>query len=77
MCLYLCLYHKGARDSTKYGRSRTSTRSFFVHHTQRMALAAKQFNVKAILKSLAGYKHQVVAGSAGDGPRAGSHADAA
>ena len=68
---------KGARDSTKYGRSRTSTRSFFVHHTQRMALAAKQFNVKAILKSLAGYKHQVVAGSAGDGPRAGSHADAA
>ena len=42
-----------------------------------MALAAKQFNVKAILKSLAGYKHQVVAGSAGDGPRAGSHADAA
>ena len=35
-----------------------------------MALAAKQFNVKAILKSLAGYKHQVVAGSAGDGPPA-------
>ena len=32
-----------------------------------MALAAKQFNVKAILKSLAGYKHQVVAGSAGCG----------
>ena len=51
---------RGARDSTNYGRSRTSTKSFFVHHCQRLALAAQQFNAKAILKSLSGYKHQLL-----------------
>ena len=68
---------KGARDSTKYGRSHTSTKSYFVHHCQRLSLAAKQFNAKAILKSLAGYKHQVVSGPAGGGPRASSAQGAA
>ena len=67
---------KGARDSTKYGRSRTSTKSYFVHHCQRLSLTAKQFNAKAILKSLAGY-NQVVSGPAGRGPRASSAQGAA
>ena len=68
---------KGARDSTKYSKSRTGTRSYFVHHCQRLALAAKQYNAKAILRSLAGYKHQAITSSAGGGPRAGSTVGAA
>ena len=31
---------KHARDGTKYGRSRTSARSFYVHHTQWLSMAA-------------------------------------
>ena len=38
---------KSARDSTRYGTSRTSAHSFCVHHTQRMALAANQYDAKA------------------------------
>ena len=43
---------KGARDSTKYGSSRTSTRNFYVHHTQRISLAAQQYDARAIRKKL-------------------------
>ena len=43
---------KGARDSTKYGKSRTSTKSFFVHHMQRMSTAAVMYDARAI-------RHQV------------------
>jgi len=31
---------RGARDSTKYGTSRTSAQSYFRHHIQRIAMAA-------------------------------------
>ena len=68
---------KGARDSTKYGRSRTSTKSFFVHHSQRLALAAKQYHARAVLKALTGFKHEVVASPAGGGEGAGNRAGAA
>ena len=37
-----------ARDGTAYGRSRTSATSFFVHHTQQLALAAILGDAKAI-----------------------------
>ena len=76
---YLTRRTKGAtgRDSTKYGRSRTSTRSFFVHHCQRLGMAAKVHQVRAMLKSLAGYKHLAIAGHAGDGCRAGPATGAA
>ena len=62
---------RGARDSTNYGKSRTSTKSFFVHHCQRLALAAQQYNAKAILKSLAGYKHQLLSSPTEGSYRAG------
>ena len=68
---------KGARDSTKYGKSRTSTKSFFVHHCQQMSLAATQFNAKGMLKSLTGYKHQAITSAAGGGPCAGNATGAA
>ena len=31
---------KRTRDGTKYGRSRMSSRSYYVHHTQRLSMAA-------------------------------------
>ena len=39
---------KGARDKTKYGTTRISTRSFYTHHTQRMSLAAVRLDAKNI-----------------------------
>ena len=56
---------KGARDRTKYGSSRTSTRNFFVHHTQRISLAAQQYDAKAIRKSICGHKQTRVGRAAG------------
>ena len=55
---------KGARDSTKYGSSRTSARSFFVHHTQRLSLAAVQYDAKAIRKCIRGLKSATIGRSA-------------
>ena len=43
---------KGARDTTKYGRSRTSARSYFRHHTERIAMAAKLGDANAIYKDI-------------------------
>ena len=39
---------KGARDKTKYGTTRISTRSFYTHHTQRLSLAAVRLDAKNI-----------------------------
>ena len=38
----------GAVDRTRYGGTRISTKSFFVHHTQQMAKAAAMFDARAI-----------------------------
>ena len=59
---------KTARDSTRYGTSRTSTRNFYVHHTQRIGLAAKQYDAKAIRKSLCGRKQKLIGRAAGGAP---------
>ena len=42
----------GGRDGTKYGQSRTSATSFFVHHTQRLAAAAQVGDAKAIRRKI-------------------------
>ena len=54
-----------ARDGTKYGRSRTSTRSYYVHHTQRIACAAQQYDARGIRKNIAFEKHQLMKGHTG------------
>ena len=60
---------KGARDSTKYGTSRTSTRSFFVHHAQRISVAACIGSVKALRKTLINNKlHTATGRPASDSP---------
>ena len=60
---------KGRRDATKYGATRDSARSFFVHHTQRLALAAILGDAKAIRKEIRGHKQRLVAGrTAGGAP---------
>ena len=50
---------------TKYGRSRTSTRSFFVHHTQRIACAAQQYDARGIRKATALKKQELMKGHTG------------
>ena len=62
---------KGSRDGTKYGRSRTSTRSFFRHHTERVGLAAQQYDAKAIRKTVRSLK-QAHMGRAAEGCAAGA-----
>ena len=61
---YLARRAKGrhGRDSTVYGRSRTSARSFFTHHTQRIGLAAQVGDAQAIRRSVRYWK-QCAAGA--------------
>ena len=46
----------GARDGTKYGRSRTSARSFFVHHSQQLSSAAAIGHVQGMHKKITSRK---------------------
>ena len=39
---------KGGTDRTKYGSSRASTRSFYVHHMQQVSKAAVMHDARAI-----------------------------
>ena len=43
---------KGARDKTKYGTTRVSTRSFYTHHTQRLSTAAVRLDAKNIRQGI-------------------------
>ena len=43
------------------GRSRTSARSFYIHHTQRLSLAAACGDVSGIFESLRGQKQRTAA----------------
>ena len=58
---------KGARDGTKYGTSRTSAKSFFVHHIEQIAVAAVQFDAKAIRKALRAKKQKMLGYAAAGG----------
>ena len=51
-----------SRDSTTYGTSRTSTRCFFVHHLQRLSVAATRGHAAATLKSIGAGKQGLAAG---------------
>ena len=44
---------KHATDRTRYGSARTSTKSFYAHHVQRISTAAVKWDAKAI-------RHQIV-----------------
>ena len=46
------------RDSTKYGSSRCSPRGFYVHHTQRISLAAILGDAKGIRRKINGIRAQ-------------------
>ena len=43
----MCLRAKGGTDRTKYGSSRASTRSFYVHHMQQVSKAAVVYDARA------------------------------
>ena len=63
---------KGARacDRTVYGFSRTSTRSYFVHHTQQLAAAAQVGDAKAMRRKLIHEKMHIMQRSSVAGGRA-------
>ena len=63
---------KGAkgRDSTVYGRSRTSSTSFFVHHTQQLSAAAQVGDAKAIRRKITSEKMHVMRCSSAAGGQA-------
>ena len=66
---------KGAVDRTRYGRTRISTKLFFVHHTQQMAKAAVMYDARAILKRVSVLKQQRLrTGTAAHAARAGEWA---
>ena len=66
---------KGAADRTRYGRTRSSTKLFFVHHTQQMAKAAVTYDARAILKRVSVLKQQRLrTGTAAHAARAGEWA---
>ena len=75
---YLAQRAKGraalSRDGTKYGRSRTSPRSFFVHHTQRIACGAQQFDARGIRKKIALEKQKLMNERPRGGPLLGGSA---
>ena len=47
---------KGARDKTKYGTTRISTRSFYTHHMQRLTTAAVRLDAENIRRGVNGKK---------------------
>ena len=49
-----------ARDSTVYGGSSTSAKSFFVHHTQQLAAAAQVGDAKGIRKKITEMKMRLM-----------------
>ena len=51
---------KKARDGTKYGRSRASATSFFVHHTQQLSAAAQVGDAKAIRRAITSEKMSIM-----------------
>ena len=65
---HLAMRAKGGRDSTRYGYSRTSARSYFVHHVQRISLAAVLQDARAIRRSIRGRRRDYHAGLAGAAP---------
>jgi hypothetical protein len=60
---------KHARDGTKYGPLRASTKSFYVHHTQRLSKAAACGDVEGIHTMIRAVKQAVNADGSGAGAR--------
>ena len=60
----------GGRDDTEYGETRCSTKSFYVHHEQRISLAVALQSSRCIHKQLGFLKrrvHQHAVGASGAG----------
>ena len=47
---------KGAVDRTRYGVSRLSTHSYFLHHTQMISKAAWLYDTRAIIRKVKALK---------------------
>ena len=54
----------GGRDGTRYGLSRTSPRSYLMHHIQRLSAAVVRENARQIAAHLAGVQQQATAAGA-------------
>ena len=56
---------RGASDRTRYGRARLSPRSYFVHHTQRISLAAVTGDAEGIQRQINYMKQREIGRDAG------------
>ena len=59
---------RGATDRTKYGSTRVSTRSFYVHHMQQIVKAAVMYDAMAIRKQVVALKQRICASAAQAAP---------
>ena len=59
---------RGAKDRTRYGSTRISTRSFYVHHMQQLAKAAVMYDAMAIRKQVTALKQRICAPAAQAAP---------
>ena len=61
---------KNARDRTKYGTTRLSTKSYRVHHTQRISVAAVTEHAKGMLRQIDFEKQEQVGQAAAQAAQA-------
>ncbi len=54
----------GAVDRTRYGETRASTTSFYVHHMQRISKAAVYYDARAIRKRVVAINQSISAAHA-------------
>ena len=57
----------GLMADTVKGKSRTSARSFFIHHTQRIALAAVLFDARALRRAVQDRRSALMAAARPEG----------
>ena len=65
---------RGATDRTRYGGTRISTKSFYVHHSQMLAKAAVVYNAKAMRKKITCLKQSICTGAADAAGNGGARA---
>ena len=63
-----CARGRGAVDRTRYGTTRVSTRSHYVHHMQQIVKAAVEHDAMAIRKQIISLKQRVCANAAHAAP---------
>ena len=65
---------RGAVDRTKYGSTRASPQSYYVHHAQQISKAAVMYDAMAIRRQIIGLRQRLVTAAAHAAPADGAQA---